>query len=282
MAAHVEAQVVLRAELRRAAEAAYESAFAEASVGMRDGSLLRGEVVARWEDCMVGGELRPRRGASPRVRRRAGQEGEAGAARAVADGQRSTPRSARPSSRTSPRSRTGPPRRSKAAGGRTRPAPSCSTTPPPNGPADVRAKQVFESVFGAGRAERSGRPGRCGDQGRRHDQRQTPPVLAFSRSSPDWPCAPRARSGPGRTIWPGWWRRGPAARGPPGRVRRRGAQPGRAGGDARRGDRIRAGHRAASTPSRGGCWTPCSARVTLTETARQGARRPVRPGPAAA
>jgi energy-coupling factor transporter ATP-binding protein EcfA2 len=62
MAAHVEAQVVLRAELRRAVETAYQNAFAEASDGMKDGTLLRGEVLARWEDCVVGGDLRPRRG----------------------------------------------------------------------------------------------------------------------------------------------------------------------------------------------------------------------------
>src|SRR5262249_58674058 len=62
VAAHVEAQVVLRAQLRRAAETAYENAFAEVGVGLKDGTLLRGEVLARWEDCMVGGELRPRRG----------------------------------------------------------------------------------------------------------------------------------------------------------------------------------------------------------------------------
>jgi energy-coupling factor transporter ATP-binding protein EcfA2 len=62
MAAHVEAQVVLRAELRRAAETAYERAFAEASTGMKNGTLLRGEVLARWQDCVVDGDLRPRRG----------------------------------------------------------------------------------------------------------------------------------------------------------------------------------------------------------------------------
>src|SRR5215468_8967996 len=62
IAAHVEAQVVLRAQLRRVAETAYQNAFAEASGGLKDGSLLRGEVLARWEDCMVGRELRPRRG----------------------------------------------------------------------------------------------------------------------------------------------------------------------------------------------------------------------------
>jgi energy-coupling factor transporter ATP-binding protein EcfA2 len=62
MAAHVEAQVVLSAMLRHAAEAAYERAFAEASADMKNGTLLRGEVLARWQDCMVGSDLRPRRG----------------------------------------------------------------------------------------------------------------------------------------------------------------------------------------------------------------------------
>jgi hypothetical protein len=65
MAAHVEAQVVLGAELRRTAEAAYERAFAEANAGMKNGTLLTGEVLARWQDCMVGGDLRPRRGGRP-------------------------------------------------------------------------------------------------------------------------------------------------------------------------------------------------------------------------
>src|SRR5580698_5973493 len=65
MAAHVEAQVLLRAGLRQTAETAYQNAFAEASAGLEDGTLLRGEVLARWEDCMVAGDLRPRRGAKP-------------------------------------------------------------------------------------------------------------------------------------------------------------------------------------------------------------------------
>jgi energy-coupling factor transporter ATP-binding protein EcfA2 len=62
VAGHIEAQVVLRGELRRSAEAAYERAFAEASAGLKNGTLLGGEVLARWQDCMVGGDLRPRRG----------------------------------------------------------------------------------------------------------------------------------------------------------------------------------------------------------------------------
>jgi hypothetical protein len=65
MAAHVEAQVVLRAELRRTAEACYERAFAEANAGLKNGTLLTGEVLARWQDCVVGGDLRPRRGGKP-------------------------------------------------------------------------------------------------------------------------------------------------------------------------------------------------------------------------
>jgi energy-coupling factor transporter ATP-binding protein EcfA2 len=65
MAAHVEAQVVLRGELRRTAEASYERAFDEAVAGMKNGSLLTGEVLARWQDCVVGGDLRPRRGGKP-------------------------------------------------------------------------------------------------------------------------------------------------------------------------------------------------------------------------
>ena len=65
MAAHVEAQVVLRAELRRTAETSYEQAFAEADAGLKNGTLLTGEVLARWQDCVVGGDLRPRRGGKP-------------------------------------------------------------------------------------------------------------------------------------------------------------------------------------------------------------------------
>ena len=62
IAGHVEAQVVLAGELRGTAEAAYERAFAELNAGLRDGTLLTGEVLARWQDCVAGGDLRPRRG----------------------------------------------------------------------------------------------------------------------------------------------------------------------------------------------------------------------------
>ena len=65
VAGHVEAQVVLAGELRGTAEAAYERALAELNAGLRDGTLLTGEVLARWQDCVVGGDLRPRRGGKP-------------------------------------------------------------------------------------------------------------------------------------------------------------------------------------------------------------------------
>jgi energy-coupling factor transporter ATP-binding protein EcfA2 len=85
MAAHVEAQVVLSAELRRTAEAAYERAFAEASAGMKNGTLLTGEVLARWQDCVVAGDLRPRRGGKPaKSSGRKGKRVRRGASRPVA------------------------------------------------------------------------------------------------------------------------------------------------------------------------------------------------------
>jgi energy-coupling factor transporter ATP-binding protein EcfA2 len=85
MAAHVEAQVVLRAELRQTAEASYERAFAEANAGLKNGSLLTGEVLARWQDCVVGGDLRPRRGGKPaKSAGRKGKRARRGASRPAA------------------------------------------------------------------------------------------------------------------------------------------------------------------------------------------------------
>ncbi len=62
MAAHVEEQVTFSGQLRQTAEAAFERAYTEVNAGLKNGSLLTGEVVARWQDCVVGGDLRPRRG----------------------------------------------------------------------------------------------------------------------------------------------------------------------------------------------------------------------------
>ncbi len=60
VAAHVEAQVVLRATLRREAADAYQKALTEAREGLRNGVLLQGEVLARWQDCIASGDLRRR------------------------------------------------------------------------------------------------------------------------------------------------------------------------------------------------------------------------------
>jgi hypothetical protein len=57
LAAHVDAQVVLRTRLRREAEAAYAAALADFDDGTCDGRLLAGEVLARWQDYAASGDL---------------------------------------------------------------------------------------------------------------------------------------------------------------------------------------------------------------------------------
>ncbi|GGL06524.1 hypothetical protein Sme01_66800 [Sphaerisporangium melleum] len=57
LARHMEAQVALRAELRTDVDAAYMGALAEIDDAFGDGSLLRGEVLARWQDFAGSGDL---------------------------------------------------------------------------------------------------------------------------------------------------------------------------------------------------------------------------------
>ena len=57
LAAHVDAQVVLGARLRREAESAYANALAEFDEGTRASRLLVGEVRARWQDYAASGDL---------------------------------------------------------------------------------------------------------------------------------------------------------------------------------------------------------------------------------
>jgi hypothetical protein len=57
LAAHVDAQVVLRTRLRREAETAYMTALAAFDEGTHDGRLLVGEVLARWQDYAASGDL---------------------------------------------------------------------------------------------------------------------------------------------------------------------------------------------------------------------------------
>jgi energy-coupling factor transporter ATP-binding protein EcfA2 len=186
IAAHVEAQVVLRADLRRAAEGAYQDAFTEASTGMKNGALLLGEVIARWDDCMVGGDLRPRRGAK-------GAKGTKGAARKGKRARRGPSRAATLNSAlrsalesyivsvadraaeqvhgTWRRDPAGTVLLAAAAAQRAR---------------DVRAKQVFESVFGPGGQSGIGDPAaadiKAADMITAADAAQ---ASVFSRSSAD-------------------------------------------------------------------------------------------------
>ena len=58
LARQLEAQVAFRAELRTDVDAAYMAALAEIDEATRNGSLLRGEVLARWQDCVGSGDIR--------------------------------------------------------------------------------------------------------------------------------------------------------------------------------------------------------------------------------
>jgi energy-coupling factor transporter ATP-binding protein EcfA2 len=78
VAAHVEAQVVLRAQLRRDAADAYQRALTLAEAGLRNGSLLQGEVLARWQDCTASGDLRRRGQAGKAAAERKGKRARRG------------------------------------------------------------------------------------------------------------------------------------------------------------------------------------------------------------
>jgi hypothetical protein len=184
IAAHVEAQVVLRAQLRRAAETAYENAFAEASAGLKDGTLLRGEVLARWEDCMVGGELRPRRGGAKAAKgvARKGKRARRGPSRSAA--LNAALRSAIESYIVSVADRA-----AEAVEGNWRADPAGAVLladAAAERARDVRAKQVFESVFGpagqSGGGDLTDMDIKAADMITTADAAK---ASAFSRSSPD-------------------------------------------------------------------------------------------------
>ena len=184
IAAHVEAQVVLRAQLRRAAEEAYENAFAEASGGLKDGTLLRGEVLARWEDCIVGGELRPRRGGAKAAKgvARKGKRARRGPSRSAA--LNAALRSAIESYIVSVADRA-----AEAVEGNWRADPAGAVLladAAAERARDVRAKQVFESVFGpagqSGGGDLTDMDIKTADMISAADAAKS---SAFSRSSPD-------------------------------------------------------------------------------------------------
>jgi energy-coupling factor transporter ATP-binding protein EcfA2 len=74
LAAHVQTQLSLRAELRAQADSSYAAALAEFDEATRNGSLLRGEILARWQDFTGTGDLlrmlQVRRGGRPAGRPR--------------------------------------------------------------------------------------------------------------------------------------------------------------------------------------------------------------------
>ena len=183
IAAHVEAQVVLRAELRRAAETAYENAFTEAEAGMKDGTLLRGEVLARWEDCVVGGDLRPRHGAKPaRSGNKKGKRARRGPSRSAA--LNASLRSAIESFIVSVADRA-----AEHVEGSWRADPAGAVLladAAAERARDVRAKQVFESVFGPAGQSGGGDPVdadiKAADVIKAADAAH---AAVFSRSSPD-------------------------------------------------------------------------------------------------
>jgi len=183
IAAHVEAQVLLRGRLRGTAETAYGSAFTEASAGMKNGTLLHGEVLARWEDCVVGGELRPRRGAkAAKGGNKKGKRARRGPGRTAA--LNSSLRSAIESYIVSIADRA-----AEHVHGNWRGDPAgmvLLTGAAAERARDVRAKQVFDSVFGPSGQRGIGNPAaeeiRAAGAITEADTAQTG---VFSRSSPD-------------------------------------------------------------------------------------------------
>jgi hypothetical protein len=180
IAAHVEAQVVLRGELRDVAETAYQGAFAEAGTGLRDGTLLRGEVIARWEDGLAGGDLRPRRGVKAPSKK--GKRARRGPSRTAALD--ASLRSALESLIVSLADRA-----AEHVHGTWRGDPAGAVllaAAAAERARDVRAKQVFESVFGPGgqdgQADTAEADLAAADEITAADAAQT---AVFSRSAPD-------------------------------------------------------------------------------------------------
>ena len=85
VAAHVEAQVVLRGQLRKHAADAYQNALTEADKGLREATLLQGEVLARWQDCVASGDLQ-RKGRTAGTKTKGGKRARRGPHRVAALG----------------------------------------------------------------------------------------------------------------------------------------------------------------------------------------------------
>jgi hypothetical protein len=150
---------------------------------MKDGTLLRGEVLARWEDCLVGGDLRPRRGGkADRGASKKGKRARRGPSRTAA--LNVALRSAIESFIVSIADRA-----AEHVDGNWRADPAGAVLladAAAERARDVRAKQVFESVFGPAGQSGTGDPAdadiRAADMIKTADAAQ---ASAFSRSSPD-------------------------------------------------------------------------------------------------
>jgi energy-coupling factor transporter ATP-binding protein EcfA2 len=87
LAAQVEAQLSLRSELLAQVNSCYASSLGDFDTATRDGSLLRGEILARWQDFAGTGDLlkmlQVRRGSRPASRRKRGMPARAAALKAA-------------------------------------------------------------------------------------------------------------------------------------------------------------------------------------------------------
>jgi 50S ribosome-binding GTPase len=180
MAAHVEEQVTFSGQLRQTAEAAFERAYTEVNAGLKNGSLLTGEVVARWQDCVVSGDLRPHRGgrAAKPVSRK-GKRARRGPSRTAA--LNSALRSALESFVVSIADRA-----AENVDGSWRGHPAGTTLLADAAAERARgeyAKQIFESAFGSSASGGTG-------GGAQNGTAEANQAAAFGRSSPD--LAPRA------------------------------------------------------------------------------------------
>ena len=170
LAAHVDAQVVLRTRLRRELETAYSTALGEFDEGTRGGRLLAGEVLARWQDYVASGDLgsalRGKRAISPGRRGGRRARADAGAARyaALDSALRAALQSLVVSVADRAAEQVARVWRDNPGGAALIAAAEASRV------RDERAKREFESAFGT---ETAGQP--TGKQG------------AFDRSSPDLP-----------------------------------------------------------------------------------------------
>ena len=150
---------------------------------MKDGTLLRGEVLARWEDCVVSGDLQPRRGAKPaRSGNKKGKRARRGPSRSAA--LNASLRSAIESFIVSVADRA-----AEHVEGSWRADPAGAVLladAAAERARDVRAKQVFESVFGPAGQSGGGDPAdadiKAADVIKAADAAH---ASAFSRSSPD-------------------------------------------------------------------------------------------------